>query len=270
MCLAKHLLIILQLLVVSTISFHNVIIMQDTLAPARFHIVDCLRGSAIFMMIVFHFCFDLTLFGHAEFDFYNSPFWIHFRTLIVSIFCLVMGMSMTLAYRKGFNWVKFNKRLVILIGCALLITISTYFTSGERFIYFGILHFIAVASLLAIPFLRLYWSNLVIGVGILLLDYFYQNPLFHKIYLQWIGLMQYKPATDDYAPLIPWFGVVLIGMFIARWTVVNARFPELTTWQPENWLTRALQIAGIHSLLIYMLHQPLFYGLFYLYQSISG
>ena len=238
--------------------------------PARYEIVDCLRGSAIYMMIVFHFCFDLTTFGHANFDFYHSPFWIHFRTLIVTIFTFVMGMSLYLAHRKGIKWNKFSKRLLILIGCALLITASTYFTSGSRFIYFGILHFIAVASLLALPFLRLYWSNLILGSGIIVLDYFYQNPMFHKIYLQWIGFMHYKPATDDYAPLIPWFGMVLIGIFVAKWVINGNRLQRVTLWQTKSKPARALRFAGIHSLLIYMLHQPILYSLFYLEKWLTG
>ena len=230
----------------------------------RYPLIDVLRGSAIVMMIVFHFCFDLSTFGYADFDFYNSRFWINFQILIVSIFTFVMGMSFHLANKGQINWRKYFKRLALLGVCAGLITISTYIVNSERFIYFGILHFIFLASLLALLFVKLYWSNLVIGGGIILLNLLYQNPVFNNIYLQWIGFMTYKPATDDYEPLVPWFGVVLIGMFFARWAITNGGVPLFGNWQVKSKLPALLRFAGVYSLIIYMLHQPLFYALFYL------
>jgi len=234
----------------------------------RYPLIDVLRGSAIMMMIIFHFSFDLSTFGYANFDFYHSSFWLNFQILIVSIFTFVMGMSFQLANNKAnnnkTNWNKYFKRLALLGFCAALITISTYFMNGDRFIYFGILHFIFVASLLAIPFVQLYWTNLILGISILLANLFIQSTLFNKIYLQWIGLMTYKPATDDYEPVIPWFGMVLIGMFFARWAIINNNIHLFSSWQVKSNVTTALQFAGIHSLIIYMLHQPLLYGFFYL------
>lgn len=231
---------------------------------ARYPLIDVLRGSAIVMMIVFHFCFDLTSFNYADFDFYHSRFWLNFQILIVSIFTFVMGMSFQLAHQNYFNWKKYFKRLGLLGLCALLITVSTYFVNGDRFIYFGILHFIFVASILAIPFVHLYWTNLILGAGILLINILYTNPFFNQIYLQWIGFMTFKPATDDYEPVIPWFGVVLIGMFFARWAISNGKLRLFENWQDISLGGKLLKMAGIHSLLIYMLHQPLLYGLFYL------
>lgn len=178
-------------------------------------------------------------------------------------------MSLYLSHRRGIHWPRFSRRFAILVGCAALITVTTYFSNGSRYIYFGILHFIALASLLALPFVRLYWTNLLLGSGLLILDYVYQNPLFHRPYLQFIGFMQYKPATDDYAPLIPWFGLVLIGIFFAKWAIDRQHLPLFTHWQARTSLARTLCLGGRHSLLIYMLHQPLFYALFYLLQLVK-
>ncbi len=241
----------------------------------RYPLIDVLRGSAIIMMIVFHFSFDLTTFGYADFDFYHSPFWLNFQILIVSIFTFVMGISFhlanlaTLATKEKTNWKKYFKRLALLGSSAALITISTYFINGDRFIYFGILHFIFIASLFALAFLRLYWTNLILGSGILLINTLYANPIFNHIYLQWIGLMTYKPATDDYEPVIPWFGIVLIGMFFARWAISEGNIRLFSTWQAQSSAAKILKLAGIHSLIIYLLHQPLFYGLFYLIAWLS-
>ncbi len=235
----------------------------------RYPLIDAVRGSAIIMMIVFHFSFDLALFEYADFDFYHSPYWLNFRTLIVLIFTFVMGMSLYLANKSGIIWHTYLKRVSVLLAAALLVTISTWFASGDRFIYFGILHFIVVASLIAIPFLRLYWSNLVIGVILIIIANFYSNPVFHNIYLQWIGFMEYKPATDDYAPFLPWFGVVLIGLFFARWAITEKEIGIILSWQVRSSFSRWLVFAGIHSLLIYLLHQPLFFALFNLLQIVN-
>jgi len=180
-----------------------------------------------------------------------------------------MGMSLYLANKNGIIWQKYSKRVMILLAAALIVTVSTWFTSGDRFIYFGILHFIFVASLLAIPFLKLYWSNLIIGLILIIFANLYTNPVFHNIYLQWIGFMAYKPATDDYAPLFPWFGIVLIGIFFARWAITEKQITFILSWQAKSNIAHWLVFAGIHSLLIYLLHQPLFFGLFNLYQMIS-
>lgn len=230
----------------------------------RYPLIDVLRGSAIVMMIVFHFCFDLKTFGYADFDFYHDPFWLNFQILIVSIFTFVMGMSFQLAHQRTYRWRKYFLRLGLIGLCALLITISTYIVNGDRFIYFGILHFIFVASILVIPFARLYWSNLAMGSGILILNTLYENPVFNQIHLQWIGFMTYKPATDDYEPLVPWLGVVLIGMFFARWAIINERIRQFSTWQIQSRPGAILRFAGVHSLVIYMLHQPVLYGVFHL------
>ena len=237
---------------------------------SRYPLIDVFRGIAIAMMIVFHFCYDLTEFKHADFDFYHSPFWLNFRTVIVSLFTFIVGIGLHLAHRNGLKWHKFIRRSGIILGCALLISITTRFTNDERFIAFGILHFIFVASMLGAAFIRLYWANLFIGLILLLVANLYQNPLFHQVHLQWIGFMEYKPATDDYAPLLPWFGVVLLGMFFARWAITEKHFSLIQRWQPGSVLTRTLAIAGVYSLPIYMLHQPLFLGLLKLHKILAG
>jgi len=244
--------------------------MTDTLKRSRYPLIDALRGCAIAMMIVFHFCFDLSLFKLADFDFYHSPYWLNFRTVIICLFTFIMGMSLHLAHQQGINWRKYIKRTSILLACALLITLSTYFTSGSRFIYFGILHFIFVASIVAIPFLKLYWGNLLIGSAILVFANLYENAIFHTLYLQWIGFMDHKPATDDYAPLFPWIGMVLLGLFFARWAISENHFSYFKVWQPKSTLSRGLCLAGVHSLLIYMLHQPIFFGLLNLHKMLLG
>lgn len=229
----------------------------------RFALVDALRGMAIVMMFVYHFSWDLNNYNFVTIDFFRTPFWLHFRTVIVTTFLLVMGISLSLAHQRGINRQAFLKRLYWLLGCSLLITLSTIQFNGERFIYFGILHFITVASVLALPLVRYYWLNLLLGIGIIAAGTSIQYSLFDPRYLNWVGFVTTKPLTDDYVPLFPWFGIVLLGIFFAQWAHTRQHLPLLANWRGEFAAARLLRFAGRHSLLIYMLHQPVFIGIVY-------
>lgn len=234
----------------------------------RLHAIDLLRGTAILLMVIYHFCFDLAWFGFANFDFYGSPGWIAFRSVILTLFLGLVGFSLWLAHDKRINWRKVTHRTLLIAACAALISAVTWWQVGDRFIYFGVLHFIAVASLIGLLFLQFYRLNLVLGISLLALTY-YQHPWFDSPTVNWIGFMTHKPLTEDYVPLVPWFGVVLLGLYIAQWM---ARTGRLFTWREPAWVSRAgpLLLAGRHSLLVYMLHQPVLIGILWLVSLAVG
>jgi len=212
------------------------------------------------MMFVFHFTYDLNFFGYVQINFLADPFWANFRRFIVCSFLLLVGISITLANRNSLNIKRFTHRLSLIITYALLVSMGSYLMFPDSYIYFGILHFIAVASVLGLLFRKFYWFNLLFGSGLLLLDALYSNTFFNNPAINWLGLMTYLPHTEDYVPLIPWFGVVLIGMFIGqRWFSHNKS--SWIQWQARNPLSKTLAFAGRHSLHIYILHQPIFIGL---------
>jgi len=212
------------------------------------------------MMFVFHFSYDLNFFGYVQINFLEDPFWSNFRRFIVCSFLLLVGISIVLANRKPLNLKRFSRRLILLIGYAALVSMGSYLMFPETYIYFGILHFIAVASVLGLLFRKFYWLNLVLGSGLLLLDALYNNAYFNDPAINWLGLMTYLPHTEDYVPLIPWFGVVLIGMFTGRRWFTHTT-PSWLIWQATNPVTKTLAFGGRHSLHIYLLHQPVFIGL---------
>jgi len=230
----------------------------------RFELVDALRGTAIIMMFTFHFSFDLNYFGFIHTDFYHLPFWLNYRILIVSTFLFVSGISLYLAHHNGLQRQKYLRRLTVLLACAALVSLGSYLAFPHSMIFFGILHFIAAASILGLPFVRLYWTNLIVGIAIIVIGSQIQDSFFDQAPLQWIGLMTHKPITEDYVPLFPWFGVVLLGIFFARWATTAQHFPAFGQWRSDLAVVRGLRFAGRHSLLIYMLHQPLFIGCLYL------
>jgi len=225
----------------------------------RYVLIDTLRGLAIVLMIVYHFTFDLAYFHQVDIDFYRDPFWLAFRALIVSLFLGLVGVSLHLATWKGLNRARYVRRLAILAGSAALVSLGSYLVFPDSMIYFGILHFILVASVLGLLMVRFYWLNLTAGLALLGAGLWLQHPLFDHPALHWVGLMTHKPITEDYVPLLPWFGVVLLGIFLGR-RLYRDPLPAVARWRSNHPLVRSLVFGGRHSLFIYLVHQPLFFA----------
>lgn len=216
------------------------------------------------MMVAFHGCYDLTYFGYAHFRMLEDPLWMLWRSIIVGSFVFLAGVSLSLS-RAG-SQRSAATRLLQLGGCALLVSAATAALFGPRWIYFGVLHFFVVATLLTRPLLRhatfLGGAGLVIFVLGSRLGWDAMNPR----WLNWIGFATQKPQTEDYAPLIPWLGLLWLGVWAAQ------RFPGLAgpatsrTMPPAHTPSplRATQFLGRHALALYMVHQPLLFGLLFL------
>lgn len=228
----------------------------------RLLLIDAMRGGAIALMVVFHFCFDLAYFGLAEFDFYHDAFWLNARTFILSSFLLLVGAGLVLANSGGVVFRRYLKRLILIAGAALLVSLSTWIMLGERMVFFGVLHCIAAASVIGLLFVRAGWLNLLFGMALIVFALNYQSAWFDVPGRRWIGLMTHKPITEDYVPLLPWFGVVLVGMaFGPALHELAKRVQRRLDVRPVT----LLAYAGRHSLIIYLVHQPLLLGLLSLY-----
>lgn len=237
---------------------------------SRIQLFDVLRGVAIGLMAAYHFCFDLNYFSFTHFNFNYDPFWLGFRALILSLFLGLAGISLVLATANSFNLRRYFRRLAWLAACATLVSISSRMLFPNSWIFFGVLHFILLASILGLAFLRLHWTNLLLGSGLIFLGLTVQHPLFDHPWLQWFGLMTYKPLTEDYVPLLPWFGIVLLGMFLGKLCLHSDTGKRLSGWQSDQPATKLLAFAGRHGLLIYMLHQPVLLGMLYGVATLRG
>jgi uncharacterized membrane protein len=237
---------------------------QRSASTTRYPLVDTLRGVAIVLMIAYHFSFDLNYYRVLNIDFNHAPFWLGARVFIVSLFLGLVGVSLHLATARGLNTRRYLRRLLLLLVCAGLVSLASYQMFPLTFIYFGILHFIAAASVLGLVFTRLYWTNLLLGGAVIAAGLLYHDAAFDSRLLGSIGFMTYKPLTEDYVPLAPWFGVVLIGMFLGRSVFARTPAPAWVRWHSAHPLARLLAFGGRHSLLIYMLHQPVLLGVLYL------
>lgn len=229
-------------------------------ATGRRPAIDALRGIAICLMIVYHFSFDLRRYHLIAADFESDPFWLGFRALIVTSFLTLAGVSLVLADAAGTPPAKFAKRIALIIACALAVSVVSYVDAPRRFIYFGILHCIALASLLAWPLLRRPRAALAAGLAVVAAGLTLSHPAFDPRALSWLGFTTMKPPTEDYVPLAPWAGVVLIGIAVGHALVRSGfRGPGALAAAPQ-WL----RWLGRHSLAVYMVHQPMLLGLLWL------
>jgi len=234
---------------------------ESAMLADRIPLFDALRGIAIVLMATYHFCFDLNYYGYTHFNFNYDPLWLGFRALILSLFLGLVGISLVLATARCFPPRRYFRRLGWLALCAIMVSLSSRILFPESWIFFGVLHFIFVASLLGLAFLQFYWANLGMGSLMVLTGLTLQHPQFDQPWMQWIGLMTHKPITEDYVPLLPWFGVVLLGLFLGKLFLRSEWSKGLSDWHSDHAAARLLAFAGRHSLVIYIAHQPVLLGL---------
>lgn len=229
--------------------------------------MDALRGAAIVMMAAYHFIFDVWYLDIAKFDMFSLPLVLFQRAIGIS-FLLLVGVSLTLSEsRNRAGFVRHLRRGLFLGAVALAITAATWIYPHEGFITFGIVHLIALATLAAPAFFGLARLNVLLGLliivaGLLAADVEVQSP-----FLFWLGLTQPGYAALDFYPVLPWFGVVLIGVFAGQTLYPDGkgRFKV-----PDSGLIRTLGWAGRNSLSIYLVHQPLIFGTLLLIRALAG
>jgi uncharacterized membrane protein len=234
---------------------------QTNTPSARLVPLDAARTLALVCMVIFHFTFDLALFGHIPGETMVQPFWYYFARMIAGSFLFLAGVSLWLAHGEGIRWGAFWRRLARVAGAALLVTVaSVWFVPGGT-IWFGILHAIAAMSLLGLLVLRLPWPvTLAIAAVIFAAAWGPRSPAFNPLWLVWTGLAETRPNMGDYVPLIPWAAPALAGIAMAKAFRVD-RWAMTTPSRAVDFLT----FPGRHSLVIYLVHQPILIGLFNLH-----
>lgn len=238
---------------------------------SRVDAVDCARGLALIGMAAYHLSWDLADFRLAPpFLPFTSPMRLLSHS-VASVFLALVGVSLALAHRNGLNPRAFLRRLAIIGAAAALVTVaSLVFAPGEG-IFFGILHCIAVASLLAAPFVAAPASvSFAVGLAAIVAPALVHSRLFDPPWLLWLGLGEALPNTVDWRPLLPWAGVVFVGLGAARMPGLLARLTSPKRWRAASAPWRALCFAGRHSLPIYLVHQPILIGIVYALMAWGG
>ena len=228
----------------------------------RVQAVDMARGAALAAMAVYHFSWDLSFYGLADIPVTSATGWIIFARMIAGSFLALVGVSLVLASRGGINWQAYGRRLAQVVVAAAVITIATWFAFPDAFIFFGILHAVALFSLLALAFLRL---PVVVTLACAALAFaapsLVSDPLFDQPKLLWTGLGTVFPPSNDYVPLFPWFGTTLAGLALGKITENAGLWERLSSWRTDTAPARLASFAGRHSLIVYLAHQPILLAL---------
>jgi uncharacterized membrane protein len=239
----------------------------------RFWEVDVARGVAIIMMVVYHTTYDLDALGGYDID-ATSGNWALFADVTAGLFLFLVGVSLAISRaRTGLTgWRLFGKYLargLRILAYGMVLT-GVFLILRMGVVAFGILHLIGVSIILAYPFLRLRYTNLVLGVLIFAAGQYIlaQNLTSEGYWLLPFGVLPEGVMMPDYRPLLPWFGVVLIGLFFGNVVYAGGlRSSSPTSKAPL--LARPLLPLGRNSLFIYLIHQPIVIALLVLTGTIS-
>lgn len=221
--------------------------------------LDFLRGFLLWGMIGIHLIYDLVdLYGVLDWELpaayllFKNRFGISF--VVLSGLCATLGRS---CVRRG----------VTVFSCGMVCTLATYLmvwagmAGRDLLIYFGVLHCLGVCMLLWPLFRKLpTWALLILGLAMAV-----YGELLRDIAYPWatwlfpLGFKGYGFASSDYFPLLPNLGYFLVGGVLGR-LLYRDKQSLLPRVNAENILIRFFRFCGEHSLLIYMVHQPVLAG----------
>ena len=231
-------------------------------ARSRAVLLDLARSLALVGMATFHFMFDLVMFGYQPPEVILQGFWPLWARVVASSFLFLSGVGLTLAYGQGIDPRRLARRLVRIAGAAVLVTIGTRFAMGDQYVFWGILHMIAFGTLAGLLFLRLPVAvTLVVAAAVFWIGQTVASPAFDAAPLLFLGLGAAPVFAVDYVPVFPWLCPVLVGVALGRVAVERglwARIAAVTV--PEGSLWDWLALPGRHSLLVYLIHQPVLIG----------
>lgn len=228
------------------------------MATPRLQSVDVYRGLALVAMAVYHACWDLNYYGLISVGIGVDPVWITAQRSILTAFLLLAGAGLALGHGSGIKWRAFWRREAVLVVAAIAVSAGTWFLFQDDLAYFGVLHMIALGSLLALPFVVLpIWAGILVAIVVLALPALYSSDLFDPRWLNWLGFFKITPETADLVPVFPWLGVMLIGVLGMR----LLRGAPAFGWSSRNPVVRGLAFAGRWSLIVYLIHQPLLFGI---------
>ena len=241
----------------------------------RFIELDLLRGFAILGMLFLHLLWDLDYFGFVPL---NQQIY-QFQNVVPILFFLLVGICLVVSYNRkiakpSYDQKKSNQHCIMrglkVFSLGMILTTVTLLFMPDRPIFFGVLHCIGFCIILSALFLKMKPTYTfligvtVILVGIAMTMYPMENPTILHLAT---GMHQTNiySYTVDYFPIFPWFGICLLGIAMGHWIYKDNkrryRMPDLSKYKPIS----AFSWMGQHSLVIYLLHQPIIAGVLFLF-----
>ncbi len=244
--------------------------MQARSENTRLWEVDAVRGLAVVAMVVSNFLFDLYFFVGLPVSPQGKAGWLARGT--AGTFLVLVGVSLVLSHgrRPAAPLFRLLRRSAGLVGLGMLVSLATWFAAGDQLVIFGILHCIGVSILVARPLVTRPWTATAIGAALLA-----AGPLVGRLHpatplLIPLGMAPADFASVDYVPLIPWSGLVLLGIGLGNLLYQRGRRRyRLPDWSDRR-LLRGLVVLGRHSLIIYFVHQPVLLALLWCWLRLAA
>ncbi|MFC3179606.1 heparan-alpha-glucosaminide N-acetyltransferase [Cypionkella sinensis] len=235
----------------------------------RIPLIDLARTAALLGMVAFHFSYDLLMFGLIPYNYAYTPTFYYHARIVAGTFLLLSGLGLWLSHGAGIRWPAFWRRFAKIAGAAALVSVATRIAMPEFYVYFGILHAIALYSLLGLLALRLpAIVTAALAAVFVYGSYHWHTEALNAPLLRFVGLALDPATTMDFEPIFPWFGAVLAGIALGKLGSQTGLWARLVGKPTGKWV----QIAswpGQHSLLIYLIHQPILMGLVWLYSQLA-
>lgn len=245
--------------------------MRRDIGGRRYSLIDAVRGVAIINMLAYHLCYDIFCVFGVWPDFYRAAGTVVWERFICCTFIIVSGVSLNFS-RHGY------RRGLIVSLCGLAVTAATLLFLPEQAIRFGVLSLLGCAMIVTFALRNaLRRINPIMGMLVFFLLFMlcygiprgylglFAHPLirlpeamYRWRWLAFLGFPDRGFASADYFPILPWIFLYLFGYQLWRW---------LERRGFDRWFLRgvpALDFIGRHSLIIYMAHQPILYGVCYL------
>ncbi len=229
----------------------------------RIPALDIARTFALIAMAIYHSGYDLEALGRIAPGTMAGGFWFYFARSIAGTLLFLAGLSLWLAHGQGIRWRPFLRRLAQIAAAAGLVSLGTWFAFGPYFVFFGILHSVALSSLIGLAFLRLPGTLTLLAAAAVVWASLHPGaaPLQHQ-WLIWTGLTGIPVYAVDFVPTFPWLAPLLAGVGLARLAGRAGAWNGSDGGERPGRLVRALSLPGRHSLAVYLIHQPVLIAIF--------
>lgn len=238
----------------------------------RFSVLDNIRGFALLNMIIYHVIWNLVYLFDFDWRWFESDSVYLWQQGICWTFIFLSGFCQSLSRHK-------LKRGITVFLAGVLISLVKALTIPQDRIMFGVLTLIGSCMLLMIPLdhilkrckpliglivsMLLFVTTRNINDGFLGFEnwnlYKLPSNWYHNLTTTYLGFPMYSFSSSDYFSLFPWIFLFIAGYFL---------FQLMKQKQVLHYLEadgiKALEWIGRHSLIIYLVHQPILYLIFFL------
>ncbi len=234
----------------------------------RLEVIDIIRALAIILMISFHvYYLWKNIFWYSDILF-SQQIWYYIWKISAILFFTIAWISYFFANQKYKSKTKnkYLKKSILLWFIALLISLFTYIFFPDQLIVFWVLHFFAI-SFIILPYFLVLNKILQIIIFIILVIIKYiilKDTSFLFSFVIWITWENFFSA--DYYPLIPYFFIIVLGYYL--WIIINKfKLKKYLSIKKDYKIVKILHKIWKNSLLIYIIHQPIIFIIFYIIKN---